>query len=102
MLDEIQQALFADARDRREANITRGVDSMAAMKAFFASNGRYPGWVEVQWSKPTGAALEKVIEELKALKLTVRNVPIGAVAADGACLFTREPAIERVLVGKAY
>ena len=102
MLDEIQQALFADARDRREANITRGVDSMAAMKAFFASNGRYPGWVEVQWSKPTGAALEKVIEELKALKLTVRNVPIGAVAADGACLFTREPAVERVLVGKAY
>ena len=102
MLDEIQQALFAEARDRREANITRGVDSMAAMKDFFASNGRYPGWVEVQWSKPTGAALEKVIEELKALKLTVRNVPIGAVAADGACLFTREPAVERVLVGKAY
>ena len=102
MLDEIQQAMFADARDRREANITRGVDSMAAIKAIFASNGRYPGWVEVQWSKPTGAALEKVIEELKALKLTVRNVPIGAVAADGACLFTREPAVERVLVGKAY
>ena len=102
MLDEIQQALFAEARDRREANITRGVDSMAVLKDFFASNGRYPGWVEVQWSKPTGAALEKVIEELKALKLTVRNVPIGAVAADGACLFTREPAVERVLVGKAY
>ena len=75
---------------------------LAELKDFFASNGRYPGWVEVQWSKPTGLALEKVIEELKALKLTVRNVPIGAAAADGACLFTGEPAVERVLVGKAY
>ena len=102
MLEDIQQALFAEARERREANITRGVETMDALKDFFAGNGRYPGWVEVQWSKPTGAALDKVIEELKALKLTVRNVPIGAAAADGACLFTGEPATERVLVGRAY
>ncbi len=102
MLEDIQQALFAEARERREANITRGVETMDALKDFFAGNGRYPGWVEVQWSKPTGAALDKVIHELKALKLTVRNVPIGAAAADGACLFTGEPATERVLVGRAY
>lgn len=102
LLENIQQALFTEARERREANITRGIESMEALKDFFASNGRYPGWVEVQWAKPTGAALERVIEELKALKLTVRNVPIGSAAADGACLFTGEPAVERILVGKAY
>jgi prolyl-tRNA synthetase len=102
MLEDIQQALFAQAQERREANITRGIETMGVLKDFFASNGRYPGWVEVQWSKPSGPALEKVIEELKALKLTVRNVPIGAAAADGSCLFTGEPAVERVLVGKAY
>jgi prolyl-tRNA synthetase len=102
VLEEIQQALFAEARERREANIIRGVETMDTLKQFFASNGRYPGWVEVQWSKPSGAALDKVIEELKALKLTVRNVPIGAAAANGTCLFTGEPAVERVLVGRAY
>ena len=102
LLEDIQQALFAEARDRREANITRGIESMDALKDFFASSGRYPGWVEVQWAKPTGAALEKVVEDLKALKLTVRNVPIGSAPADGACLFTGEPAVERILVGRAY
>lgn len=102
LLEDIQQALFSEARDRREANITRGIESMDALKDFFASNGRYPGWVEVQWAKPTGAALEKVVEDLKALKLTVRNVPIGSAPAGGACLFTGEPAVERILVGKAY
>ena len=61
-----------------------------------------PGWVEVQWSKPTGGALEKVVEQLKALKLTIRNVPIGSAPPDGACIFTGEPAIERVLVARAY
>ncbi|WP_374405656.1 proline--tRNA ligase [Pelagerythrobacter sp.] len=102
MLEDIQQALFAEARERREANVTRGVETMDALKQFFASNGRYPGWVEVQWSKPTGAALEQVVEALKALKLTVRNVPIDAAPADGTCLFTGDPAVERVLVGRAY
>lgn len=102
LLEDIHQALFAEARERREANITRGVETMDALKDFFASSGRYPGWVEVQWAKPTGAALEKVVEELKALKLTVRNVPVGSAAADGACLFTGAPAVERILVGKAY
>ncbi|RXZ66116.1 aminoacyl--tRNA ligase-related protein [Pelagerythrobacter rhizovicinus] len=102
LLGKIQEALFAEARDRREANITRGIESMDALKEFFASGGRYPGWVEVQWAKPTGAALDKVVEDLKALKLTVRNVPIGSVPADGTCLFTGEPAMERILIGKAY
>ena len=61
-----------------------------------------PGFVEVQWAKPTGAALEKVVERLKALKLTLRNVPMDAAAADGICVFTGEPAVERVLVGRSY
>ena len=52
--------------------------------------------------KPTGAALEKVVERLKDHKLTIRNVPIGAEAVDGACIFTGEPAVERVLLAKAY
>lgn len=102
LLEEIQQALFTEAQDRREANIHRGVDSLDALAAFYDSNGRYPGWVEVQWARPTGAELDAVVEKLKALKLTVRNVPIDAAPADGTCLFTGKPAVERIFVARAY
>ena len=61
-----------------------------------------PGWAEVQWARPTGAALDKVVEWLKAEKLTLRNVPRDAPAADGTCIFTGAPAVERVLVGRSY
>jgi len=102
LLEAIQAGLFDEAQARRDANITRGVTSMDEVAAFFAEDKRYPGWVEVQWSKPTGAALEKVTEQLKALKLTIRNVPIGAEAVDGACIFTGEPAVERITIARAY
>ena len=101
ILGDMQAAIFSDAQERREANITRGVTEFAEVEKFFAAS-RYPGWVEVQWSKPTGAELEQVVERLKALKLTMRNVPLGSGPADGACIFTGKPAIERVLLAKAY
>jgi prolyl-tRNA synthetase len=102
ILVEMQAALFARALERREANVTRGVSDFAAVEAYFGGKAKYPGWVEVQWSKPTGAALDKVVERLKAHKLTIRNVPIGSAPADGPCIFTGDPAVERVLLAKAY
>ena len=102
VLAEIQQTLYAEARERRDTNITRGVTRMDELETFYAEEQRYPGWVEVQWSKPSGAALDKVVEQLKALKLTIRNVPMDAAPADGACIFTGEPAVERIYVARAY
>ena len=102
LLEEIQNGLFAEARQRRDTNITRGVDSLEALSAFYAEDQRYPGWVEVQWAKPTGDALDKVVEQLKALKLTIRNVPADAAPADGACIFTGAPAVERIFIARAY
>jgi prolyl-tRNA synthetase len=102
LLKEIQASLFEEARVRRDANITRGLTEWPEVVDFFASNGKYPGWVEVQWSKPTGAALDKVVERLKAERLTIRNVPKGSEAADDSCIFTGEPAVERILVARAY
>jgi prolyl-tRNA synthetase len=100
MLETIQQALHSQARERMDANITRGITDFAALEKAF--EGSKPGWVEVNWSKPSGAALDKVVERLKALKLTFRNVPSEAVAAEGACIFTGAPAVERILVARAY
>ena len=102
MLADMQASLLANARAGRDARITRGVTSFDEVEAAFADSVKNPGWVEVQWSKPTGLALEAVTERLKALKLTLRNVPIDAAPADGACVFTGEQAVERVLVARAY
>ncbi|MBA4762401.1 aminoacyl--tRNA ligase-related protein [Sphingomonas sp.] len=102
LLEEIQAGLHADARARLDANIVRGVERFDALKAHFEGSGKYPGWVEVQWSKPEGAELDAVVERIKALKLTFRNVPLDAAPADGACIFTGKPAVERILVARAY
>jgi prolyl-tRNA synthetase len=102
MLESIQAGLYAEAKARLEAGIARDVTDFAGIERAFAESVKNPGWVEVQWSKPTGAALDAVGERLKALKLTIRNAPMDAAAVDGACVFTGEPAVERVLVGRAY
>jgi prolyl-tRNA synthetase len=102
LLADIQQSLFDEAAERRDVNITRGLASLDEVAAFYNDSGKYPGWLEVQWSKPTGTALEKVVELLKAHKLTIRNVPREAAAADGVCIFTGEPAVERILIARAY
>ncbi len=102
LLTEIQNALFAEAAERRDANIVRDIADMDGLRAFYTGDAKFPGWVEVQWSKPTGAALEKVVEQLKDLKLTIRNVPMDGPAADGPCIFTGEPAVERIYVARAY
>ncbi len=102
MLEEMQAGMLEVARARREANIDRSIDSFEALAAFFSEDKAFPGWVEVNWSKPTGAALDAVEERLKELKLTFRNVPADAGPASGPCIFTGEPAVERILVARAY
>ena len=101
VLAAMQNALLVEARERRDANIARGVTDFAEVEKHFAA-ARYPGWVEVQWSKPSGEALEKIVERLKEHKLTIRNVPMDAAPIDGTCIFTGHPAVERVLLAKAY
>ena len=102
LLTNIQLGYFSEAQARLKANISRDITDAAGLKAFFADAKAAPGWVELAWSKPTGAALASVVERLKALKLTIRNAPAGAAPVEGACFFTGEPAVERILVARAY
>jgi len=99
-LIEIQANLFAEAKARLDANIRRDVSDIGALAAAF--EGKNPGWVEVEWARPTGAALDKVIEWLKEHKLTLRNAPLDAAPASGVCIFTGGQAVERVIVGRSY
>lgn len=100
MLEEIQANLYTEAKQRMDANIRRDVTDLATH--FAGDEAGFAGWVEVQWARPTGAALDKIVEQLKALKLTMRNSPLNAAAADGTCFFTGEPAVERILIGRTY
>ncbi|MET0240420.1 MAG: aminoacyl--tRNA ligase-related protein [Sphingobium sp.] len=100
MLVDIQANLHGQAKAFLDGNIARDVADLTALEAHFAADK--PGWAEIVWAKPTGAALDKVVEWLKARKLTLRNVPLDAAPAQGACLFTGEAAVERILVGRSY
>ena len=102
VLKDIQSDLYQQAAKRRDANIHTGVSSLAELAEFYSDKARYPGWVELGWSCPTGAALEEVVQKLKALKLTIRNTPMGSEGASGTCPFTGQPAVERIYVARAY
>ncbi len=102
LLEDIQAKLHAQSVENVRANIVP-LSDWAALEAAFADDQKNPGWVDVAWSKPTGAALDAVVERLKALRLTVRNAPMGQTGhPDAPCIFTGEAAVERVLIGRAY
>lgn len=101
-LEDVQASLHGEALARRDANIVRGIDTLEGLAAFFAEDKRYPGWVEINWARPTGAALEEVVQKLKALKLTIRNTPMTGEAASGTCPFTGLQAVERIYVARSY
>ena len=101
-LEDIQQALFAEAAARRDAEIHRGITDLAGLESFFAEDRKYPGWVKLAWSRPTGAELEAVVARLKALKLTMRNTPLNDGPVSGTCPVTGKPAVETITVARAY
>lgn len=100
-LEDVQSSLFAEAKSRRDANIAR-VSSFEDVAAFFSEDKRYPGWVEVEWARPTGGELDEVVRKLKELKLTMRNTPLDAEPLTGDCIFTGRPAVERIYVARSY
>ncbi|HEY1751583.1 MAG TPA: aminoacyl--tRNA ligase-related protein [Caulobacteraceae bacterium] len=110
LLAEIQAGLYAEAKAMLDGNITSGIRSFEELAEYFGAapdddedvGSAFKGWVRAPWSRPTGAALEAVATKLKALKLTLRNVPLDQGAAGGTCLFTGAPAVEEVLVARAY
>jgi prolyl-tRNA synthetase len=110
ILAEIQAALYAEAKARLDGNIVDGISDFAALADHFGPAGaddeettNFRGWARVAWSRPTGAALDAVDQRLKALKLTIRNTPMDQPERSlGLCIFTGTPAVETILVARAY
>ncbi len=101
-LADIQHSLHREASERRDAQIIRNITTIAQLEAVFAEDQKYPGWVELGWSRPTGAALDEVVAKLKGLKLTIRNTPLHAPAPSGTCLFTGDLAVETIFIARSY
>jgi prolyl-tRNA synthetase len=109
LLMDIQAALYEQAKARLDGNIKTDVATFEELEAYFGAageddeaGGELKGWVRCAWSRPTGAALDKVVERLKALKLTIRNAPLDQPKSFGPCVFTGEPGVEEILVARAY
>ncbi len=59
--------------------------------------------MRVAWSNPQGAALDAAEQQLKQLKLSIRNAPLQQSPAPlGRCVFTGEPAVQEILIARAY
>ncbi len=109
LLGEIQTALFREAKARLDANIKTDINSFEQLKEYFGEasdnedeGGAFKGWVRVPWSRPSGATLEAIDEKLKSLKLTIRNAPLGQRGPQGVCIFTGAPALEEIIISRAY
>ncbi|WP_066556369.1 proline--tRNA ligase [Croceicoccus bisphenolivorans] len=102
VLEDIQTNLFEQAKKRRDDNIRRDIKDFDGLAAHFADGVAKPGWVELAWSRPTGAALDAVVEKLKTLKLTIRNTPMQEDKPEADCFFTGDDAVETIYVARAY
>ena len=84
--------MFAEAKARLEKNIIRtDMKTFDELQEYFGAaeddDTSFKGWVRAPWCKPSkatdGKLLDDIDERLKALKLTIRNAPLGQDAARG-------------------
>ncbi len=108
LLTAIQTRLFGEAKTRLDSNIRTDITSFDEMAEYFGAAGDedeaadFKGWVRASWARPSGAALDAVEQRLKQLKLSIRNAPLGLSEARGKCIFTGAPAVQDVLIARAY
>ena len=102
MLESIEAELYSAARARLDGSIRRDITDFDGLTAHYKGKNKYPGWVEVEWSAPSGEALDAIVEKLKTLQLTMRNTPRDGAPATGTCFFTGATATQKILIGRAY
>lgn len=94
LLDEIQNNLFAKAKDFR-INNTRKVDDYETFKKELNSKG---GFFLAHWDG-TAETETKIKEETQA---TIRCIPFEQEKEEGVCMYSGKPSQGRVIFAKAY
>jgi prolyl-tRNA synthetase len=109
LLVEIQSGLFNEAKERLDSSIRSDLNTFEELADYFGASdeddeagGANRGWVRANWSKPTGEQLEQITERMKSLKLTIRNAPLDQPGSLGPCIFTGQPAVEAIIIARAY
>jgi prolyl-tRNA synthetase len=101
LLEEIQARLLAEATERRDANIVRDIASFDELAAFFGEDSAIRAGSSAVVA-PDRRALDEVGRAAQGAQADLPQRPLDAEPADGACLFTGEPAVERIYVARAY
>jgi len=94
ILDEIQSNLYTRALALREAS-TIDLGSAADLRAYFADD--QPGG----FVRAFAADVTDYAEDLKALKVSARCMPIGD-EERGTCIFTGRPDARRIVFARSY
>ena len=94
LLDEIQANMFQKALQYRDEHITE-VNSWDEFVATLDGKG---GFVSAFWDG--SSETEEKIKE--ATKATIRCIPLNNAQQEGVCVFSGNPAKERVLFARAY
>ena len=102
ILTSIQDALYARAKEFRDAN-TRVINSKKEFYDFFTpKNAAKPeihgGFALAHWN-----GSREIEEQIKHdLKVTIRAIRIYDSSEPGECIFTAEPSVRRVIWAKSY
>ena len=100
-LTAIQQSLFDRAAAAREAATVK-IDSLKEFEAYFTPKNEERPEIHGGLAYCHFVDSPEMDEKLKALKATVRCVPLDANDDPGKCIFTGQPSTKRGVFAKAY
>ena len=101
MLDEIQHNLLQRAMKLRE-EATVWIDSLKEFDAYFTPKNEERPEIHGGLAHSHFVESPEMDEKLKALKVTVRCIPLADDEEPGKCIFTGQPSKRRGVFAKAY
>jgi prolyl-tRNA synthetase len=101
ILSEIQHGLLRRATSLRDDATVR-IDSLKEFEAYFTPKDEERPEIHGGLAHCHFVDSAEMEEKLKALKVTIRCVPLAAEGEPGKCIFTGQPSTRRGVFAKAY
>jgi prolyl-tRNA synthetase len=101
LLADIQKSLFDRALAARQEATVR-IDSLAEFEKYFTPKDEKNPEIHGGFAHCHFVDSPEMNEKLKALKVTIRCIPVDAPEEPGKCIFTSKPSTRRAVFAKAY
>jgi prolyl-tRNA synthetase len=101
LLADIQKSLFDRALAARQEATVR-IDSLAEFEKYFTPKDEKNPEIHGGFAYCHFVDSQEMNETLKALKVTIRCIPVDAAEEPGKCIFTGQPSTRRAVFAKAY